>query len=229
MQTAVKRVLRVGRATMLAIGVGVSLALVLGAATVALAAVPGDPFKLGKVNQIKNATTTLRASFEGLPIGNRPVLEVVQEQGTGGPALRVENANSLGQGILVKVPANRSPISVNSNAGTASGLSADKLDRRDDEDFLGATLYGKTALKSGPGGGGEVNFRSFDGSEGLSCDDGDVALDASANANDINDDLNDIVRESRGSYSIQFQDNGSAGGLFRASITCSDSARPFRE
>jgi len=59
MQTAVKKAIRVGRATMLAIGVGVSLALVLGAATVALAAVPGDPFKLGQLNVI-NTTTTLQ-------------------------------------------------------------------------------------------------------------------------------------------------------------------------
>jgi hypothetical protein len=54
-----------------------------------------------------------------------------------------------------------------------------------------------------------------------------VAIDASAN--DINDDLNNITRSSLGSYQIEFQDNGSAGGLFRASITCSDSSRPFRE
>jgi hypothetical protein len=43
MRTAANNVIRVGRATMLAIGMGVSLTLVLGVATVALAAVPGDP------------------------------------------------------------------------------------------------------------------------------------------------------------------------------------------
>jgi hypothetical protein len=61
MYTAINKAIRVGRATMLAIGLGVSLAVVLGFATVALAAVPGDPFRLGKINQISNATTTLRA------------------------------------------------------------------------------------------------------------------------------------------------------------------------
>jgi hypothetical protein len=47
MQTAVNKAIRVGRATMLAIGVGVVLALVLGFATVALAAVPGTPSSWG--------------------------------------------------------------------------------------------------------------------------------------------------------------------------------------
>jgi hypothetical protein len=233
MQTVARTAIRIGRATALAVGVGVMLALVLGLTTVALAAVPGDPFKLGKVNQIKNATTTLRASFEGLPIGTRPVLEVVQEQGTDGPALRVENASTQGiggQAIQVKVPSNRPPISVNPDAGTAIGLSADKLDGKDQEDFLSASrIYGKTALKTGPGGGDTVLFTALDGPEGLACDEGDVAIDASANANDINDDLNNITRSSLGSYQIEFQDNGDGGGLFRASITCSDSSKPFRD
>lgn len=57
MQSATNKVIRFGR---LASGLGVSLDLVLGAATVALAAVPGDSFKPGKVNIINNATTTLR-------------------------------------------------------------------------------------------------------------------------------------------------------------------------
>jgi hypothetical protein len=227
MQTAVHRVLRVGRATMLAIGVGVSLALVLGAATVALAAVPGDPFKLGKVNIIGNATTALQG---GAP-NDGALLHLKRDAGSG-PALKVENqSGGLGghQGIRIDVPPGHAPIQANFEAGK-SALNVTQLDGKDEQDFLSASrLYGKTALKTGPGGGAEVNFRSFDGSEGLSCDDGDVALDASANANDINDDLNDIVRESRGSYFIQFQDNGSAGGLFRASITCSDSSKPFRE
>lgn len=231
MQNTVNKALKVGRATMLAIGVGVSLALMLGLATVALAAVPGDPFKLGKVNQIKNATTTLRASFEGLPIG-RPVLEVVQDQGSGGAALRVVNAASGigGQGIRIEVQPNRSPISVNPDAGTASGLSADRLDGKDQEDFLSASrIYGKTALKTNTSGDETVLFTALDGPEGLACDDGDVAIDASANANDINDDINNITRSSVSAYQIEFQDNPPTGSTFRAGIICSDSSKPFRD
>jgi len=62
MHTAVNKAIRIGRTTMLALGVAVALALVFGFATVALAAVPGDPFKLGKVNVINNATTALQGS-----------------------------------------------------------------------------------------------------------------------------------------------------------------------
>ena len=232
MQTAMKKAVRVGRATLLALGVGVVLALVLGVATVALAAVPGDPFKLGQVNAIRNATTTLRASFQGLPVGTRPVLEVVQEQGSGGPALRVENASSNGiggQAIQVKVPPNRSPISVNPDAGK-SNLNVDKLDGQDDEDFLSASrIYAKTALKTGPSNGKEVFFTALDGPEGLACDDGDVAIEAGATSNDLNDDLVSIMLTSRGSFQIKLQDNGASGGLFRSTTVCSDSSKPFRD
>jgi hypothetical protein len=224
MQTAVNRVIRFGRATMLAIGVGVSLALVLGAATVALAAVPGDPFKLGKVNQIENATTTLRASFEGLPIGNRPVLEVVQEQGTGGPALRVENANSgIGSSaIQLKVPPNRPPISVNSDAGKAISLNADKLDGKTEEDFVSASrLYGVSQVRDNTSGDKTVFFS-------LGCDDGDVAISGGGNAVDDNDALNDLFPFA-GSYQISFTDNDPVGSKFRAIIMCSDSSKPFRD
>lgn len=51
------KLLRVGRATALALGVGVMLALVLGATTLAVAAVPGDPFRLGQVNSINKLST----------------------------------------------------------------------------------------------------------------------------------------------------------------------------
>jgi hypothetical protein len=212
---------------MLAIGVGVVLALVLGLATVALAAVPGDPFKLGKLNVI-NTTTTL----QGGPPTSTGLLRLQRTDGIGA-VLRVENNKPGGiaaRGIDITVPANQTPISVNPDAGTATGLSADRLDGQDQEDFLSASrIYGKTALKTGPGGGDAVVFTALDGPEGLACDEGDVAIDASANANDINDDLNQITRSSLGSYQIEFQDNGDAGGLFRASITCSDSSKPFRE
>ena len=63
----------------------------------------------------------------------------------------------------------------------------------------------------------------------MACDGGDVALDASANAIDINDDLNNITRSGLGSYQIEFQDNEPIGSSFRVSIFCSDSAQPFRD
>lgn len=49
----VGKVMWVGRATVFTIGLAVTLALMLGVATTALAAVPGDPFKLGKINAVR--------------------------------------------------------------------------------------------------------------------------------------------------------------------------------
>ena len=174
MRTAVNKAIRVGKATMLAIGVGVSLALVLGAATVALAALPGDPLKLGKLNHIKNATTTLSATFEGLPIGTRPVLEVVQENGSGGPALRVENASTGlgGQAIQVKVAPNRSPISVNQDAGK-SNLNVDKLDGKDQADFYRTDT--PTYVSANGAATGSPPFDPFASNRAV-CDDGDRLL-----------------------------------------------------
>jgi hypothetical protein len=208
---------------MLAIGIGVSVALVLGAATVALAAVPGDPFKLGKVNIISGATTTLRGSFEGIPVGTRPVLEVVQEQGSGGPALRVENASTGlgGQALQLKVQPNRSPISVNADAGK-SNLNVDRLDGKTEEDFVSASrIYGVSQLKDNTSGDKIVFFS-------MGCDQGDVAISGGGNAVDDNDAINDLF-PSAGSYQISFQDNEPTGSKFRAIMLCSDSSKPFRD
>ena len=88
-------------------GLALVLALVLGMATMALAAVPGDPFKLGKINSI-NRVSTLVGSVAG------PLLKV--DNNGGGAALRLE-ANT-----------NRPPLTVNADAGKAPNLNADKID-----------------------------------------------------------------------------------------------------
>lgn len=201
----------------------------------ALAAVPGDPFKLGKVNIISNAATTPRGDFSGGGSNlSKPTLEVLRA-GSGGPALRVQNQFEAGgiiggQGIQVQVAPGKAPLQVNSSAGKASELNADELDGRDQEDFLSASrIYEKTALKNGPGDNGAVFFSALDGPEGLACDGEDVAIDASANAVDINDDLNQITRIGPDAYQIEFQDNAPTGSLFRASVICSDSSTPFRD
>jgi hypothetical protein len=78
MHTALKKAVRIGRAAALAIGVGVMVALVLGVATVALAAVPGDPFRLGQLNVINNATTALQGNGPS-GIGLGALLEVKRD------------------------------------------------------------------------------------------------------------------------------------------------------
>ena len=222
MQTAMSKAIRFGRATMLAIGLAVSLALVLGVATVALAAVPGDPFRLGQVNIINNATTTLQGSgLNGTQSSS--VLQVNRDGTTGGPALTVDNTSTSGaaRGIDINVPFGEMPINVSPNAGK-SDLNVDKLDGEDRTDFVSASrLYTVSQLEpSGPGGGKVVTFLPR-------CDPGDVAIGGGGNSNDIDDDLNNLTPSGSG-YQIEFQDNGIPGGKLRATLICSDSTNPFR-
>ena len=227
MQTTINRAIRMGKAAMLAIGLGVSLALLLGAATMALAAVPGDPLRLGKVNFISNATTALKGSA---PDGGA-MLQLQRDSGKG-PVLDIKNTNpaSNSRGVNIEVGPGQVPITVVPEAGKASNLNVDKLDGKDQTDFISASqVYGKSAFRTNTSGDETVLFTALDGPEGLACDDGDVALDASANAIDINDDLNNITRSGLGSYQIEFQDNEPIGSSFRVSIICSDSAQPFRD
>lgn len=198
----------------------------LAVPTVALAAtdaVPGDPFKLGQDNKIEQASTTLTGNGQ-LSSG---VLQVVrQEQGIGAALKVVNQGNGIARGIDINVQPGKSPISVSNEAGKATNLNVDELDGRDEEDFLPSRIYsnGTPQLISGTGGG--KVFLLHAGNAGLSCDDGDIALSAGATAIDPADHLVGIT-PFKGSYQIQFQDNGSAG-KFKANIICADNARPFR-
>lgn len=124
MQTAMKKTIRLGRATMLAIGVGVSLALVLGLTTVALAAVPGDPFKLGQLNAV-NAASSLVGSVNGAMLG-------IENQSPGSKGAKAP-------ALSLKVAPNNPPLTANPEAGTATGLSADELDGKDSTSFATGT------------------------------------------------------------------------------------------
>jgi hypothetical protein len=232
MQTAANKAIRVGRVTALAIGVGVVLALVLGVATVALAAVPGDPFKLGKVNIIGNATTALKGSA---PDGGA-MLQLQRDAGKG-PVLDITNTNpaSNSRGVNIEVAPGQVPITVVPGAGKASNLNVDQLDGKDQTDFLSASrIYkvGNSVAKPGPGGGGLVTITAFPSpEEGLACDDGDVAIGGGGSPTNIeedkDDDLNRVVPTSSDSYQITFQDNGEKSE-FRGFVMCSDASAPFK-
>ena len=175
MQSAVNKAIRFGRATMVAIGLGVSLALVLGATTVALAAVPGDPFKLGQVNIINGATTTLQGSGPG-GVVSKPLFQVSCQGTSGGPALSVDNGSSSGaaRGIDINVPNGKMPINVNSGAGK-SDLNVDRLDGKSEQDFLPNDTYVAEATEFGVGGGTDVRASA-------DCDAGDTLLGGGGNA-----------------------------------------------
>jgi hypothetical protein len=103
------RALRAVRRTALMLGLAMTLALVLGVATVALAAVPGDPFRLGRVNTI-NALTSLVGSV------NNAMLKV-DNNSTGTSATALD----------LQVESGKAPMKVNSQTKVAN-LNADQLD-----------------------------------------------------------------------------------------------------
>jgi hypothetical protein len=104
------KALQAVRRTAFLLGLAMMLALMLGVATTALAAVPGDPFRLGRVNTI-NALTSLVGSV------NNAMLKVDN------------NSTSTGATALnLQVEPNQAPLSVNSTAGKATNLDVDRLD-----------------------------------------------------------------------------------------------------
>lgn len=159
-KTILARSLWLARGTATTLGLAVILAVVLGVGTMALAAVPGEPFKLGELNAI-NAASGLAGSVQA-------------------PMLRVENrfdaANVKGgEALALKVAPGRAPLSVNPEAGTASGLSADELDGEDSTGFVSSRTYLVEGTKAGPGGGGEASVFA-------SCDPGDRVLSGGSKA-----------------------------------------------
>jgi len=119
-RSAVSKVMWVGRTAAAVFGLALVLALVFGVATMALAAVPGDPFRLGQTNGI-DAMSTL--------VGN-----------VAGPMLMLDN-NSTGAGATaldLRVEAGKPPMKVNS-ATKVTKLNADSLDGKDST-ALGVTI-----------------------------------------------------------------------------------------
>ena len=106
------KVMWVGRATVFLVGLAVILALVFGVATAAFAALskPGDPFKLGVVNEINRLTTL---------VGTKA-----------GAMLKVDN-NGTGTALQFEAEAGKPPLVVKANSGTATNFSADRLDGMD--------------------------------------------------------------------------------------------------
>lgn len=109
-----RKALRISRGLALAIGAVVISAVVLGAATTALAAAPGDPFRLGKVNVINKVTKLVGKANS--------------------PRLVIDN-NGNGVALSLQVKPGRPPMQVNSTRKVAR-LNADRLDNLDQSAFL---------------------------------------------------------------------------------------------
>jgi hypothetical protein len=109
----------------------VSAAVLAGTAAQAGTGV-GGVFNLGKTNKV-NASSTLKGS-------------------TSGKTLQLTNTGA-GSGLGVTVGAGKAPISVNTGAGKATNLNADKLDGLDSSAFLRTTAVTRIAPISAPPAG----------------------------------------------------------------------------
>ncbi len=115
LRSALSKVAWVGRTASMVFGLALVMALVFGGASVALAG-NLDPLKIGSLKNAATKTTQLVgkvATGEALVVKNP----------SGGPALGLQ------------VNAGQAPVTVNAEAGTATGLSADKLDGMDSSAF----------------------------------------------------------------------------------------------
>ena len=117
-------------------GLALVLALVLGVSSAALAALPGDPFKLGQVNRV-DRLTTLVGTLSGA------VVKVDND----GPGTALE----LRVGDPAAAPATKSvaPMKVDSQ-GRVLNLNSDELDGKSASEFL-------------PAGGKAADADKFDG------------------------------------------------------------------
>jgi hypothetical protein len=111
-RSAASKVVWVGRATSAVVGLAILLALAIGAANSALAHTNVD-HKLFHLNH------------------NNPGKALTQLVGTlASPLLKIDN-NGTGPALQLEARANQPPLVVNADSGTATNLSADKLDGKD--------------------------------------------------------------------------------------------------
>jgi hypothetical protein len=146
-KSALGKVMWLGRTTVFVVGLAVILAMVVGVASAAFGA-NGANFIIGNGinNTTKNiATLTSRLTMNGT--ASAPGLQVTQQStGTGA------------SGVGITVPTGKAPIKVNSAAGKATNLNADKLDGKSDNDLsrVGEMTTGASATI--PADGSVVTF-----------------------------------------------------------------------
>jgi len=168
-----------GTATMM--GMALMLALILGVVTTALAAVPGDPFKLGRINSIDNLSTLVGSAS--------------------GALLRINNEGS-GPALDLRVEEGEVPMNVNS-ASRVNDLNADRVDGKDSSAFVPAETYEVSKSTLGEGEGEQGNRIA-------NCDRGDVLLGGGFVSGSPEDDVisNQPIEYEVSGWFLGFQDNG---------------------
>jgi hypothetical protein len=85
------------------------------------------------------------------------------QSSSGGSVLALQNSNASGTGLSVTVPAGQAPITVNSDAGTATNLDADTVDGDHASDFIrGPVEAWHLVGTSGEPGWGRPTLTSID-------------------------------------------------------------------
>jgi hypothetical protein len=175
-------------------GAVVTLALVLGVVTMAVAAVPGDPFKLGRTNTIDNLSTLAGS--------------------TTGTLLRINNKGS-GPALDLRVGLGESPMNVNSTTKVNS-LNADQLDDHGANDFFSEDkTYTTSDFEVGAGGGADVEAFA-------ECDPGDRILGGGGGISAPGNDLLRVSEPFSGDgWRVISEDNDDDDGVFARAI-CAD-------
>lgn len=214
------KVMWVGRAAVFTVGLAVTLALMLGVTTAALAAAPGDPFKLGKINTLNRLSTLVGSTANAM--------------------LKVDN-NGTGTALDLQVQPGKAPMKVNSdtqvanlNADRLDGNTAEnfyfydekvndseKLDGKDSTNFLTSSVYSRQA--QGTGNAGTTNALI------ASCDPGDLALSAGywIGEDTTIDTISNFVRAdgrlggSQGSWALRWFDRAPAT-YYELTVYCAD-------
>lgn len=192
-KTILSGTLRIARGTATMVGLAVMLAVVLGAGTTALAAVPGDPFKLGRSNTI-DVMSTLVGSVDGA-------------------LLRVNN-NGTGPALDLRVEKGEAPMNVNSST-RVNGLNADQVDDKGSAAFVPTDTYTVQDLGTGEGGG-------LIGNKTALCDRGDTLLGGGFDSS-VDDSViaSFPIVSIRSGWSVRFQDNGPSTVVL-ATALCAD-------
>jgi hypothetical protein len=186
------RIWWLGRGTATTMGVAVMLAVVLGVGTTALAAVPGDPFKLGRTNSIEVMSTLVGSAS--------------------GTLLRINN-NGSGPALDLRVEEGEAPMNVNSTT-RVNGLNADQIDGKDSAAFVPADTYVERNIVEGEGGGLIESTTAF-------CDQGDVLLGGGFDVSADDTVITSEAFSDRSGWSVGIKDNGINTVSFAEAI-CAD-------
>ena len=187
------RILWLGRGTATTMGVAVMLAVVLGVGTTALAAVPGDPFKLGRTNTIDHMSVLVGSAS--------------------GALLKVDN-NGSGPALDLQVEPDEAPMTVDSTI-KVNDLNADKVDGKGSTAFVPTETYEVRDSRQGQGGG-QLEDRI------ANCDQGDIILNGGF-ATGVEDNVftNSALATDPPGWFVGAQDNGNASTI-AAEANCAD-------